>query len=311
MYRQFLAVLALATFLCPALNAALKTQQLEQALEQAASQVSLSNNGVMNDNILLTSEVNGYATSDYAAPIYMIGKIGCKAYALAPNWIITSATCPLSNITSKSFEMLLSDDEIYTLSNLEVTGVFLNNHEVYNPQIFANKHVLLLYLPQSINPGLTEVCKRMKRLKLIAFNQPKNIFTLNALGKFYVHSSRLGWLVKDKTKANIQANSLQGNIFSASSLINGTATDPLFYVDRTSNEYLVAFNMAEESLTFSIAAYWDANPSWDGKNSDKYKSLTPKDFEFIRNIVLKHDNKSWNFIRQSLYLNYPGNLFFK
>ncbi|HJD19994.1 MAG TPA: hypothetical protein IAB21_06050 [Candidatus Avelusimicrobium excrementipullorum] len=311
MYRQLVALLMLSVFLCPSIYATDTAQKLAQALEQASLKAAMSNEGVMNENILLTSEVRGSARHEYLAAVPMIGKIGCKTYALAPNWVITSATCPLADITQTSIEMIMSDDNIYTLSDITISKMALNNYIIAKPQIFANENIMLVYVPMQENKHLEKVLQNKKNLRLIAFSRPENIFTLTATGDFFVHSSRWGWLASDKTKAKIKTNSLHGDIFSASSSINGTATDPLFYVDRNASEYLTAFNTAEESLSFGIAGYWDADPSWKGHSSNQYKVLTPKDLEFISSIIQKHDSKSWDFVRQSLYLDSADNLFSK
>ncbi len=406
MYRQFLAVLALSVFLCPALNAADKTQQLERALELAASKAAASNKDVMNDNILLTVDfkergsregsdvaltiplnpdeykkydeqyknsgkiyIDGYlyyplftyeATeeerrseeykyqvfpgSNYnntengkyyiesedllkgRRPVYgqlwsngllvspaAMGTIGCKAYALGPQWVITSGTCPID--TYDSSLLVVGGITYEERTDRKILDISLNGMAINSPFYKQQGNITLFYVPQDKNPAMSTFLGKQKTLKIMAFSKPQNIFALNAFGKFFVHTSRGGALVKDKTSAELKQGSLrEGGIFQASSWYNGTATDPLFFTVNN-QEYLTAYNAAPESYMLRTDLDSDFHAehigAWDGKASDFYYALNTKDLDFIRQTISAQDPAGWEQIKGQFFLDNPNTPYFK
>lgn len=403
MYRRFLALLTLSVFLCPALNAASKTQKLEQALNQAASKAASSNRNVMNDNILLTVDfeergvkdetesslsiplnpteykkyyeqyknsgdiyIDGYlyyplftyeATEEECrsdqvfpgesyynntetgkyyieidsllegrTPVYgelfsngssvstpVMGTIGCKAYALSPQWVITSATCPIDTYDSSvlAVQGILYPDR----TDRRILGIALNGAYINEPFYEKKGNILLFYVPQDKNPALSKMLAQKKTLKVMAFSKPQNIFTLNAFGEFFVHTSRFGYWIKDKTSAELKRGSLrEGGIFQASSSFNGTATDPLFFA-WDNQEYLTAYNMASESYVLRTDIDADLHAeyigAWDGKASSFYHALNTEDLDFIRQTISKRDPNEWQQIKGQFFLDSPKIPYFK
>ncbi len=383
MYRQFLAVLALATFLCPALNAT-EAQELSRALQQAAAQAAISNEGVMNENMLMTvsftergslqldddfiPEDEPLTGPDWQVPpmfsqyehesffIYKAlpsernnnnafvdegeyylytdkplkgrtpiqakarftgrlqsgrysGTIGCKVYALGPQWLITSATCPINRYDPSPLD--IQGTRYTERTDRQIKRISVEGKTIQNPKYFINDHILLVYIPQKGNASLISNLAHKKKLHILAFNRPQNIFALNAFGQFFVHTSRFGLLVEDKTSAKLEGGSLNGTRFKASSSFSGTATDPLFFQNKNKQEYLTAFNSAEEHYVLDISIDDLLLSSWSGDSSDTYYMLNGNDLKFIQKTVKSLDPQGWNTIRPSLFMNIPGHQYFK
>ena len=239
------------------------------------------------------------------------GIIGCKMYALSDQWLITSANCPVEKYDPSPVQI-----HGYTYdqrSDRKITSMELDGTRLNNARYMLNDRVLLLYVPRPENAALAEKLNNKKQLNILAFSQPKNIFTLSAFGNFYVHTSRGGWTVKDKTKAKLKPASLQGNTFRASSSFNGTATDPFFFT-LNNTEYLSAFSMAEERyqlyVDFDNLLSSSLRP-WDGLASDAYYTLSAEDLDFIRKSVKANDPQSWPQIKKQLFIDLPGKTYFK
>ena len=239
------------------------------------------------------------------------GIIGCKMYALSDQWLITSANCPVEKYDPSPIQINGYDYD--QRSDRKITSMRLNGKELNNARYMLNDRVLLLYVPRGENTALAETLNNKKQLNILAFSQPKNIFTLSAFGNFYVHTSRGGWTVKDKTKAKLKPASLQGNTFRASSSFKGTATDPFFFT-LNNTEYLSAFSTAEERYKLYVdfdnlvsSSLWP----WDGLASDAYYTLCAEDLDFIRKSVQANDPQSWPQIKKQLFIDQPDKAYFK
>lgn len=234
------------------------------------------------------------------------GRIGCKAYALGPQWVITSGTCPIKKYDESP--LVVYEETYNERTDREIENFSIDGTKIKNPKYFTNGNVWLVYIPAEGNQSLINTLRTKRPLKVLGFSQPKNIFTLAANGQFYVHTSRYGALISDKTKAKLKDDSLEGNLFKASSSFNGTATDPFFYV-QNEEEYLTAYNAAPERYHLNISKDELFQSSWTGKASNKYTVLSYSDLKFIKDTMQKQDGASWNQVKSRVFIDHPGQLF--
>lgn len=233
------------------------------------------------------------------------GRIGCKAYALAPQWVITAGTCPITQYDETP--MGIYDETYDQRTDRQIEEFRLDGALIKDPRYFSNGKVWLVYIPQKDNQALISQLSAKRPLNLLGFTEPENIFSLTAFAPFYVHTSRYGLLVGDKTKARLKTASLNGLQFEASSSFNGTATDPLFYVVN-GEEYLTAYSAAPEKYHLNISNDVLFQSQWSGKASNKYTLLQESDLQFIKNTVRKQDPNSWGKIKYRLFVDKPGQL---
>ncbi len=234
------------------------------------------------------------------------GRIGCKAYALGPQWVITSGTCPIKKYDESP--IIVYDETYNERTDREIENFSIDGTKIKNPEYFSNGNVWLIYIPKEGNQNLINALSNKRPLKILGFSKPEHIFTLAANGQFYVHTSRYGALVSDKTKAKLRENSLEGTLFKASSSFNGTATDPFFYV-KNGEEYLTAYNAAPERYHLNVSKDELFQSSWSGKSSNKYTILTLDDLQFIKNTIQKYNPASWTQLKSRMFIDNPRQLF--
>ena len=233
---------------------------------------------------------------------------GCKTYALSEQWLLTSATCPLVAYDNSP---LYSNGSVFRQrTDRKILQIRANDMPLYNVVYKANDHVLLIFVPLEDNPFMKYLTGKAKKLHILAFSRPENLFALNGKGHFFVHTSRWGWLLKDKTSAVPYKKSLEGDVFSAYSRFNGTATDPFFFAEN-GREYLMAYSTAEEKYNLDLIPNGIiSNAPWYGENSNTYYLLNADDLEFIRKTVKSVDPLGWQRMKKQFFLDTPKKPYF-
>ncbi|MBO7190755.1 MAG: hypothetical protein J6V32_01410 [Elusimicrobiaceae bacterium] len=216
--------------------------------------------------------------------------LGCKAYALHPNWLILSGRCAAPmGVSDKEADMWLTSNKQEVVEH----ELFPYGSDQKGMKIEYNNNVMLLWQKKAEYTA--------PFVKVLAMSSKDKLFSLwNARGSLQINTARLGLNAvreRDFLEESMQGS---GNLFLLDESfydLSGTASDPAFLSIESGDEYLIGYNNG--LMDYKTCA--DGARVWCGKKSDTWYRLTKADLEFIKQTVLENRPQDWAEIQPRLF----------
>ena len=257
-------------------------EDLRARLEKLLVQVQYpsNNSGSINKNTVVSFRVQDF----YGTRASEKMPLNCKAYPVAPHWLLVAGTCAKAQ-------------QGYTAGGLVLTVTqHLLTPDEPGVSFSHNERVMLVWSDRYNFTG--------PFVNILATQSAKQLFTLSAFNAVKINTARWG---KNAIKTrhlkagSVTANAENKTLFRLRETISdlsGTATDPLFLIGRESphNEFLAAYNNGVLNYV-QYPRYLAGEPSRDWYN------LQRDDLDFIKNTVLKNRPADWAQIKTRLFYN--------
>ena len=270
-------------------------ETLQEKVQKAVSKAATpSNKGAIKENKVAHVTVvdrfgNGVDIDGedmiIAANVYTYG---CKAYALHPNWLLVAGTC-VHHLDPEPFH------DPFSPAKFAMSYVAAQTPE---EELDYNGNILLIWRDKPLY--------KAPFIKVLAVSTPQQLFALTATHQVQINTARLGLdKVVDRTlkSGSIKKDSSGQVLFQLDETwtdLSGTATDPLFLISATSNEFLAGYNNGVLDYQARV-----------GRSSPDWYTLSESDLKFIKDTVQENRPQDWSFIKTRLFFNQTKTPYFK
>ncbi len=222
--------------------------------------------------------------------------LACKAYALDEHWLLVAATC-----------MRPTQSDLWQVGD----HLFLQRHSRQSfwpdqtpfENYRENKRIMLVWQEKPIYQA--------PFVKVLAVSSPKTLIAMGGNGVLKINTGRFGTdAVRTRTP---DVNSVRGNTLRLKQIpgqLTGTATDPLFFINRQKNEFVVGYNNGSLDYWYAISLA-DVFRTFNGLSSHIWYTLTKNDLLFIQKTVQTYRPQDWQRIKTRLFYNTTNTPYFK